>query len=83
MKDIGRVQYVSADDREALEGFELLCQTEGILPALEPSHAIAVAVKIARDLGPESTILLNLSGRGDKDMGTVREVFADRNNTTY
>lgn len=83
LKDIGRVRYVSADDREALEGFELLCQTEGILPALEPSHAIAVAVKIARDLGPESTILLNLSGRGDKDMGTVREVFADRNNTTY
>jgi tryptophan synthase beta chain len=75
LKDIGRVQYVSARDEEALEGFKLLCQTEGILPALEPSHAIAVAVQIARDLPAESTILLNLSGRGDKDMGTVREVL--------
>lgn len=75
LKDIGRVEYVSAGDKEALEGFELLCQTEGILPALEPSHAVAIAVKIARDLPQESTILLNLSGRGDKDMGTVREVL--------
>ena len=78
LKDIGRVDYVSANDKEALEGFELLCQTEGILPALEPSHAIAVAVKMARELPPESTILLNLSGRGDKDMGTVREIFSDQ-----
>jgi len=75
LKDIGRVEYVSAGDKEALDGFELLCQTEGIIPALEPSHAIAIAVKIARDLSPESTILLNLSGRGDKDMGTVRDVL--------
>jgi len=75
LKDIGRVQYVSARDEEALKGFELLCQTEGIIPALEPSHAIAVAVQIARDLSTESTILLNLSGRGDKDMGTVREAL--------
>ncbi len=78
LKDIGRVDYVSANDKEALEGFELLCQTEGILPALEPSHAIAIAVKMARGLPPESTILLNLSGRGDKDMGTVREIFSDQ-----
>jgi tryptophan synthase beta subunit len=70
-KDSGRAQYVAVDDSAAMEGFELLCRTEGIIPALEPSHAIAYTAKLASTV-PEGTILLvGLSGRGDKDMGTV------------
>jgi tryptophan synthase beta chain len=63
----GRAQYVSADDDEALAAFELLSRTEGIIPALEPAHAIAHVVKLAPRLGREKTIVVNLSGRGDKD----------------
>jgi tryptophan synthase beta chain len=70
-KDTGRAEYVAVDDRAALEGFELLCRTEGIIPALEPSHAIAYTAQLAATV-PEGTILIvGLSGRGDKDMGTV------------
>ena len=75
LKEIGRVDYTSVTDVEALEGFQLLCRTEGIIPALEPAHAIAAVAKIAPTL-PEDTILLaNLCGRGDKDIFSVAEVL--------
>ncbi len=73
LKDSGRVTYVAASDDEALEGFRLLCRTEGIVPALESAHALFYATKIAPKLDKESTIVVNLSGRGDKDIGIVAE----------
>jgi tryptophan synthase beta chain len=74
-KDTGRAEYVAVDDREALEGFELLCRTEGIIPALEPSHAIAYAARFARTVPAGTVLLIGLSGRGDKDMDTVAEAL--------
>ncbi len=71
LKDIGRVQYVAIDDEEALAAFHTLTRTEGIIPALESSHAVAYALKLAREMRPEQKVLVNLSGRGDKDMHTV------------
>jgi tryptophan synthase beta chain len=71
LKELGRAEYVAATDDEALDGFKLLCATEGIIPALESAHALAGAVKLAKQLGPRKTILVNLSGRGDKDLQTV------------
>jgi tryptophan synthase beta chain len=71
LKDAGRVSYVAATDDEALAAFHTLTQVEGIIPALESSHAIAYALKLAREMGEQQTILVNLSGRGDKDMHTV------------
>ena len=71
LKDTGRTTYVAVDDKEALYGFQLLCKTEGITPALEPSHAIFYAAKIASSLNREQIIVVNLSGRGDKDMDIV------------
>ena len=71
LKESGRAEYVSVTDTEALEGFQMLCETEGIIPALEPAHAIAHLAKLLPQLGPDDIVLLNLSGRGDKDMGTV------------
>jgi tryptophan synthase beta chain len=71
LKEIGRATYVSITDEEALEGFQLLSRTEGIIPALESSHAIAYAAKIAGTLNKEQTIIVNLSGRGDKDLQIV------------
>ncbi len=71
LHDIGRVEYASATDDEALEAFQLLCKTEGIIPALESAHAIAYACKLARELGSDKNIIVNLSGRGDKDIFTV------------
>ncbi|MEA5098620.1 MAG: tryptophan synthase subunit beta [Burkholderiaceae bacterium] len=73
LKDSGRAQYVSITDDEALKAFHDCCRIEGIIPALESSHAIAHAVKIAPALGKDKIILVNLSGRGDKDMHTVAE----------
>jgi len=73
LKDSSRVTYVAASDDEALEGFQLLCRTEGIVPALESAHALFYAAKIAPKLDKESTIVVNLSGRGDKDIGIVAE----------
>jgi tryptophan synthase beta subunit len=70
-KDTGRAEYVAVDDRAALEGFELLCRTEGIIPALEPSHAIAYTAQLASRVPDGTVLLVGLSGRGDKDMGTV------------
>ena len=70
-KDTGRAQYVAITDTEALEGFKLLSETEGIIPALEPSHAIAYIAKFAPTLPKDAVIVLGLSGRGDKDINTV------------
>ena len=75
LKDTGRVSYVAVSDREALEGFQLLCSTEGITPALEPAHAIYYTAKIASSLDEEQIIVINLSGRGDKDMDIVTEAL--------
>ncbi|WP_448587276.1 tryptophan synthase subunit beta [Thermocrinis sp.] len=69
--ETGRAEYVYATDEEALEGFKLLSKLEGIIPALEPAHAVLKTVEIARELNKEDIVLLNLSGRGDKDMETV------------
>jgi tryptophan synthase beta chain len=74
LKDIGRAEYVAITDKEALEAFHLLTEVEGIIPALEPSHAIAYAVKLAKKWSSDKTIIINLSGRGDKDMQTIAEV---------
>ena len=71
LKDKGRVEYVVINDDEALEAFHLLSRTEGIIPALESSHAIAYATKLAKTMDPTQTIIINLSGRGDKDIHTV------------
>jgi tryptophan synthase beta chain len=71
LHDIGRAQYVSITDTEALEAFQLSCQTEGIIPALEPSHALAHVTKIAADLPSDHLIVMNMCGRGDKDIFTV------------
>ena len=73
MHDISRVEYVSANDTEALAAFKTLSETEGIIPALESSHAIAHAMKIAPEMSRDSVMIVNLSGRGDKDINTVRE----------
>ncbi|MEN8722959.1 MAG: tryptophan synthase subunit beta [Alphaproteobacteria bacterium] len=75
LHDTGRVNYVSATDNEALEAFQLLCRTEGIIPALEPSHAIAETVKRAKTMDQDKIILMNLCGRGDKDIFTVAEAL--------
>jgi tryptophan synthase beta chain len=71
LKDIGRVSYVSVTDVEALEAFHALTRVEGIIPALESSHALAHAAKLAPEMDADKIILVNLSGRGDKDMHTV------------
>jgi tryptophan synthase beta chain len=75
LQSIGRVEYASANDAEALAAFQTLSQTEGIIPALETSHGIAHAVKIAPEMSPSEIIIVNLSGRGDKDVNTVQEEF--------
>ena len=70
-KDTGRASYVAATDEQALEGFSLLCNTEGIIPALESAHAVYYAAKLAADLPQDQLIVVNLSGRGDKDLNIV------------
>ena len=75
LAEIGRATYQPATDAEAMTAFDILCKTEGIIPAIESAHALAGALKIAKDLGPDSTILVNLSGRGDKDVHTAAEYF--------
>ena len=74
LKDIGRVNYVVANDDEALRAFHTLTRVEGIMPALESSHALAYAEKLAAQMTPEQTIVVNLSGRGDKDIHTVAQI---------
>jgi tryptophan synthase beta chain len=73
LKDSGRAEYVSVTDDEALQAFHDLCRHEGIIPALESSHALAYAAKLAKEMRPDQVILVNLSGRGDKDMATVAQ----------
>jgi tryptophan synthase beta chain len=75
LADIGRASYVPATDAAAMSAFDLLCKTEGIIPAIESSHALAGALELAKELGPDATILVNLSGRGDKDVHTAAEYF--------
>ncbi|HRD84277.1 MAG TPA: tryptophan synthase subunit beta, partial [Rubrivivax sp.] len=74
LKDIGRAEYVAVTDAEALAAFHHLCRTEGIIPALESSHAVAHAMKLAATMRPDQHLLVNLSGRGDKDIGTVADL---------
>ncbi len=74
LKDIGRAEYVAIKDDEALSAFHRLCRTEGIIPALESSHAVAYAMKLAATMRPDQHLLVNLSGRGDKDIGTVADL---------
>jgi tryptophan synthase beta chain len=71
LKDIGRAEYVDATDREAIAAFHALTRTEGIMPALESAHALAYADRLAREMAPDQIIVVNLSGRGDKDINTV------------
>jgi len=82
LKDIGRAEYVGITDDEALAAFHHLCRTEGIIPALESSHAFAYGMKLAATMRPDQHVLVNLSGRGDKDIGTVADLsgtaFYDR-----
>lgn len=75
LKETNRATYVPITDSEALDAFQLLCRTEGIIPALESSHAVAFGVKLAGERSPQETVLINLSGRGDKDMHTVGEAL--------
>jgi len=75
LHDTGRVQYVSVDDEEALDGFQMLSKLEGIIPALESAHAIADALRVAPTMRPDQIILVNLSGRGDKDIFSVAGVL--------
>ena len=73
LKDSGRAEYVPISDAEALAAFHTLCRVEGIIPALESSHAVAYGMKLAKTMSPDQVVLVNLSGRGDKDMHTVAE----------
>jgi tryptophan synthase beta chain len=75
LQSIGRVEYAMATDDEALKAFEILSKTEGIIPALESSHAIAHLLKLAPEMSPSQTIIVNLSGRGDKDVNQVQEML--------
>ena len=78
LREIGRAEYTSANDNEALEAFQFLARVEGILPALESSHAIAEAIRRAPGMQPEQILLVNLSGRGDKDLDTVVKALEER-----
>jgi len=75
LHEIGRVRYLPITDNEALEAFQLCCRLEGIIPALESAHALAALPKVAKDYGKEAMILVNVSGRGDKDIFTVAEAL--------
>ena len=76
LRDAGRVEYVTASDDETIAAFQLLCRTEGIIPALESSHALAHAIRLAPTMSPDKVIVVNLSGRGDKDVDYVAEYLA-------
>ena len=78
LHDIKRVKYVSVTDNEALAAFQLCCTQEGIIPALEPSHALAHVLKIAPHLSKDSILLLNMCGRGDKDIFTVAKALGEK-----
>jgi tryptophan synthase beta chain len=76
-KDTGRATYIAVDDEQALDGFKLLCKTEGIVPALESAHAVYHAVQLAKTLDKDKIVLVNLSGRGDKDMDIVMNALGE------
>jgi len=78
LKDTGRAEYVGITDAEALKAFHYLCRTEGIIPALESSHAVAYAMKLAPTMRADQHLLVNLSGRGDKDIGTVADLSGEK-----
>jgi tryptophan synthase beta chain len=75
LRDLGRTEYAYATDAEALEGFQLLARFEGILPALESSHAVAYMQRLAKEVPAGTIVLVNLSGRGDKDLQSVQEAL--------
>ena len=75
LKHTGRAEYVAVTDKEALEGFSTMCSQEGIIPALEPSHAVYQTLVLAKKMKPDQVVLLNLCGRGDKDMHTVAKAM--------
>jgi tryptophan synthase beta chain len=75
LNDIGRAEYRAITDDEAMGAFKLLCETEGIIPAIETAHALAGAIDLGKELGPDAILLLNLSGRGDKDVQTAADYF--------
>jgi tryptophan synthase beta chain len=75
LSDIGRAEYRAITDAEAMYAFSLLCKTEGIIPAIETAHALAGALQVGRELGKDATLLINLSGRGDKDVVTAADYF--------
>jgi tryptophan synthase beta chain len=78
LRDLGRTEYTWIDDRAALDAFKDLARLEGILPALESSHAVAHAERLSADLGPDDVVLVNLSGRGDKDLQSVARALEGR-----
>jgi len=78
LRALGRAEYAYVTDDDALHAFQQLALLEGILPALESAHAIAYAARLARELGPSATLLVNLSGRGDKDVHTVEKSLGAR-----
>jgi tryptophan synthase beta chain len=75
LHDTGRAIYEAVNDDEAMEAFAALCRTEGIIPAIETAHALAGAIRLGRELGPDAVIIVNLSGRGDKDVATAAAWF--------
>ena len=75
LKDLGRAEYFGVTDAEAMEALRLLSRTEGIIPAIETAHALAGILKLGKDLPSGSSVLINLSGRGDKDMETAARYF--------
>jgi len=74
LKDCGRANYVAVTDKEALAAFHKLTRTEGIIPALESSHALAYGEKLAKTMSRDQNIIINLSGRGDKDINTIADI---------
>ena len=79
LREKGRIEFVSVDDREALKGLDLLCRTEGILPALESAHAAAYGARLAESLSPDRTMVINISGRGDKDLFITARALDEKN----
>ena len=75
LRDAGRAEYYPVTDTEAMEGFRALARSEGILPAIESAHAVAGAMRLGKELGPDALLLVNLSGRGDKDVHTAASWF--------
>ncbi len=83
LNEIGRADYVVADDEEALDSFQYLSRTEGIIPALESAHAIAYARRLAPEMARDEVLVVNLSGRGDKDVDEVRQILSERDSETH